>query len=384
MIALLSLPILFAVLVYVLMWPDKAQKVAGWLWTGLSKAWRAGDRTAVRLRVQGEVNDATSDLLRDAPQELIEGKLKIKWSDVDEAKGVLRDGEVVVFMRRSDQHETNVANALMTYLPRAVVPRARRYVGSATMRAADLTIARNVLAGPLGSPGALDEFFDNHLEPACAEDEAVQSGFAKMDEIDLHGWLVRILLPEYRRLGARLYPGEPDADCVGDALKFADWLHCLAVREPEDNSSKLDYKGKHLRAAIVFVANWHKLNEKGADPYRKHAKRLIYSGNYDSVYLLARDDKIDAAIEVAKQLETDGRVVSVDIKRFALREDFKRRKLAKDRGVIVYIRPRTLAEGAPTEPDEDLGESALDPLDPTGEIAVSRTSPASAVDQHQS
>jgi hypothetical protein len=380
---LLGLPFLLAALVYVLMWPDKAQKIAGWIWTGVSKVVRAADRSAVRLRVQGEVNDATADLFRDAPSDLLEGKLRIKWSDADEAQGFLRDGEVVVFMRRSDHHEENVAGALMAYLPQAVLPRARRYVGSDTMRAADMTIARNVLSGPIGTTGALDAFFDNHLDPACAADESFRSRVREVDEIDLHGWLTGILLPEYRRLGAQLSPGEPDDECIADAEAFARWLHGLAVREPEDNTYDLNYRGKNLRATIILVANWHKLNERGPDPYRKQAKRLIYSGEFDSVYMLARDDKIDPACEVAKQLEPDGRVVSVSIHKFALREDFKRRKLAKDHAVIIRIRPRSLAEGGPAKPDEDLDPpgTRLQPVEPTGEITASKSSASSLSDE---
>src|SRR5207247_775211 len=153
-------------------------------------------------------------------------------------QAVVREGDVIVFMQRSDHHEQNVANALMAYLPKALIPRARRYVDADTMRAVDLTIAKGVLGVSKEAPGAMQAFFEDHLDPACAEED-LRARVLEIDEIDLHGWLVRILLPEYRILGDQLYPGQATDDCLSDAEAFARWLHKLAARDPGDDSMPL-------------------------------------------------------------------------------------------------------------------------------------------------
>lgn len=51
-----------------------------------------------------------------------------------------------------------------------------------------------------------------------------------------------------------LHPGEPDRVCVKDSEEFARWLHKLASRAPGDDTQSLSYKGRYVRAAVIFVA----------------------------------------------------------------------------------------------------------------------------------
>src|SRR5271166_5697550 len=99
--------------------PEKAQMIAGWAWSGIARIFRRADRTAVALRVQGHINGSTKHVFESLPEGLVEGKLKLRWSNAEEATGLIRNGDVVVFMQRSDRHEENVAHALMVYLPKA-------------------------------------------------------------------------------------------------------------------------------------------------------------------------------------------------------------------------------------------------------------------------
>ena len=370
LVATIGLP-LFVVL-YVLLMPDKAQMIAGWLWSFVARVFRRADKKAVALRVQGEINSARSVLVENAPEHLIDGKLKIRWTDADQAQATVRDGDVVVFMRRSAHHEENVAHALMAYLPRAVVPRVRRYVDPNTMRAADLTLAKAVLGGADASEGSLNVFFEQHLDPARDEDDGLRAKIAEMDEIDLHGWLLRVLLQEFRHLGDALYPGEADPRCEADADGFARWLHRLAARAPGDDTLPLAYEGPYLRVAVVLVAIGRKLAEKGSEPYRKQAKRLIYSGKYDAVYLMGRDHNIWAVEEIAESLSRDGRVQSACWHEYALRPDFKKRKLQRERAIVACLRARTRVATGAGVPDESLSDVEVEAFDPTEEIRAYR------------
>lgn len=56
-----------AVVAYLLLLPDKAEKVAGWLWTPIAKVFKNADKTKVAFKVQGEVNTARAALLKNAP-----------------------------------------------------------------------------------------------------------------------------------------------------------------------------------------------------------------------------------------------------------------------------------------------------------------------------
>lgn len=359
---------IIAIVFYAFMWPEKAEKVVGWAAALVAHIVRRVDRTAVAYSVQGDINSARTELLRNAPGELIDKKLKIKWADVAEAEALIKEGEVLVVMQRSQHHEENVAHALMAYLPKAMLPRARRYLDKQRMRAADLLVARAVLSQDETPAGTISVFFDAHLDPARSESKDLKKKIDELDEIDLQGWLTRVLLTEYRVLGDELYPGEPDKTCRRDAEEFARWLHQLAVRKRGEWPT-LIYRGRYFRVGVIWVAEWGKLEEYGLEPYRKRAKRYLYGGQFDAVYLMARDDNIPAVEQLVANLETDARVASAICYRYPLRSDFKKRKLHRSRAIVACLRRRKIA-GEPMPPevedDADLGEERYEPALGTG------------------
>lgn len=166
----------------------------------------------------------------------------------------------------------------------------------------------------------------------------------------------------------------PDARSQADAEAFARWLHRLAAREPGDFSTALSYEGPYFRVAVIFVAIPKTLAEKGADPYRKRAKTLVYSGQYDAVYLIARDRNMWAVREVVSKLEADGRVDSTSCLEFRLRPDFAKRKLKRDRSVVACLVPHG---GTPADQllNDELEELQIDRYTPSeidGERKTSR------------
>lgn len=350
---------------YVLFFPEKAEKLGGWVAGIVANVFKRGHRTAIALKVQGAINTARAELLRNAPSHLIERKLKIKWAKTaEEATSLLREGEVLVVMQRSSHHEENVAQALMAYLPKAMLPRARRYVDPQRMRAADLLVARSVLAQSGEQSGALSAFFDQHLDPAREESEDLKTKITELDSVDLQGWLVRVLLAEYHRLGEQLHPGEPEQTCRQDAEEFAKWLYRLATREPGSNKSSLSYDGRYFRVAAMFVAATGRLQDEGLRPYYRRARRLLWQDKFDAIYLMARDPNIDAVLELAERLEKDVRVEQVARYRYRLRPDFKKRtNIHRDEAVLVCLRRRQgPSEGVPL-PDDELPIPGEDDLD---------------------
>jgi hypothetical protein len=341
--------------------PDKAEKVFGWLATAISKIWHKADRAAVAWSVAGQINDASATLLESAPEGLIQHKIKIKWTGADEAEALLREGEVLVCMEKAEHQERNVANALMAFLPKTMLTHARRYLDGQRMRAADLIVAKGLLDQDGSKPGALDVFYSDHLDPARNSGKDLCEKIDELDAIDLQGWLVRVLLAEYLRLGVELHPGEPDPEVLREAEEFARWLHDISAREPGTEVGSLNFKGRYFRVAVIFVGIKAKLADEGLKPYRKRAKRYIYRDEYDAIYLMARDDNMVAVEALAQNLESDGRVADVATYRYPLRADFKTRYgLNRDRSIISCVRRRRIADPLPDEVEKEF-EDGLDP-----------------------
>lgn len=326
-------------IVYVLLYPERAKTIAGWLWMGLSQIWKGLDRRAVANRVEGAINTAREKLLRNAPDDIIQGKLKIKWTTAEEAEAIAREGNVVVFMRESSRHEENLANAVMAYLPKAVLPRARRYYDHERIMSVDLTLAKSILMQREKTPGALDLFYERHLDPVRRKQPGVLEKLEEIDEIDLQGWLTRVLLVEYKKLGDQLFPGEPKLEISQDAESFAQWLHGLATREPGADTESLVFRGKFLKVGIIWVAIRERIEQEGLDPYRRRASSYIGKERLDAFYLMARDNNIPPVLQLAKEFQENPQIALVNVFRYRLRHDFPARVLPRERAIIVRLVP---------------------------------------------
>ena len=113
---------------------------------------------------------------------------------------------------------------------------------------------------------------------------------------------------------------------------------------------------------MVFVATRAVLDHHGLDPYRQYAKRLIYQQKVNAVYLMGRDDNIDAVRAIAASLETDGRIASQEVYEYPLRGDFvARKRLRRERAIPVCLRRRRQDEASEVDfeapedfPDEEI------------------------------
>ena len=56
--------VLLGLISYVLLAPEKAERIAGWIWRGISMVWKSADKRAVGYRVQGRINQGRADLLK--------------------------------------------------------------------------------------------------------------------------------------------------------------------------------------------------------------------------------------------------------------------------------------------------------------------------------
>lgn len=342
---------------YIAFFPEKFEKIVGWVTAGVARVYHKADKTAVAMKVQGEVNSMRALLERTAPQ-ILDKRLKIRWTTAEEAEAVVRGGDVLVFMRDSRRHGENVATAVMAYLPKALIPRGRRYVDADTMKAVDLTVAKAIFTLEDSSEGALDVFYERHLDPARAGSDRLKQKIAEIDAIDLHGWLSRVLLVEYRRLGDALHPAEPDEECLEEAEDFADWLAKLASREKHGS---LSFRGRYLSVAIVFVARPELLERYGVAAHRRRVKQHLYRDKFDSIYLIARDPNLYAVEEVLDSLASDALIASHTKFVFRLRRDFHARtKLRRENSICVCLRRRGGVEPVEEISDEDVLDLPLE------------------------
>ena len=342
--------LILLITVWVVLHVDQVSKIVGYLASGLAVVWRTADRTAVKYRVEGDVNSSVKALLERAPADVFEGKLQIKWVSGSQAQALIKEGKVLVCMRRSAHHEENIANALVAYLPKAVVPRARRYASRRTMRAVDLVLAKSLLVRSGLGAGYLQVFYDQHLEPALDADEVLKKKVERTDAIEISGWLTRIYLVELRAYGDRLYPSESHARYALETERFHSWLYTLASR-PSGALRPLAFDGELLRIGMIMVAKRPKLEREGLRPYLRWFDIYMNEMKVDSIYVVGSDETIDAVKAVASSLKDDPRVESLTEYEYSHGRQFRARVAPRQRAICLVVRrlagaPHYIAAGA--------------------------------------
>jgi hypothetical protein len=305
-------------------------------------------------RLEGGIVAGARAQAEDAP-DLVRGRPKIRWKLAGTPSAEIVDGEVVVRLTRSRHPAENLAAALTTYLPKALIPTAREHVHPKTMQAVDLVFAKGMVAATHGLPLALEVL--NHAENARSiwTERGMESRVRQIDRIDLHGWMVRILLPEFQRVAGGLAPGfGRTPELVEETSRFAGWLYRLATRLPGEYVP-LSYPGRYFRVAIVMVGNQRYIDHHGIAPHFSRAKTYMYRGGRQVVYLLARDDKIPYARDVLRRLRRDGKIATAHAYEYRLRQDFTHRVgLERSHAIVACVRVR---EQRPPEYHRELLET---------------------------
>lgn len=362
--------LLLLILGYAVFRTDSFEKIVGWMWLGLSSIYRGADRNAVRLRVQGEVNTALNDALAAAPSELREGKLKIKWVAPEEVQTIISGGDVVVCLQRSRFHEENVANAVMAYLPKAIVPRARRYMAIKTMQSVDLVLAKAVVGRVKTSGGGtMQAFLERHLDPALAHDEVLRKKVKRTNAIDITGWLTRIFLDEIKFFGDRLYPGESSYTYIQEADGFHSWLYGLAIR-PRGLDIQLWFRGDLIRVGMIMVARKVVLTEQGIRPYLRWIDRYAEGMKMDSIYIIASDSTIPYAKRLIKYGSLTERIDSVAEYEYRPRPEFRSRVPVRKHVFCAVLRYRPLEVVAEEMDEHEItGEDLQTLIESLDEVA---------------
>lgn len=325
-----------------------------------ARAADAARRTAERAReVESErlaraLTSATRLAFADAPGDLLSdaGVLTVQPDERDAPRAWRDAGGLVVVIRPSDDPGETATNLLIAYVARTLLTDARRHLPETVMCAADLRLARTLIAA---EPALRDarHAFDARVAASCGDDPELEERWRQVDAIDVHGWLLRILLPEFRRVGEALGEGAVRETSKVAAEEFLEWLHRLARRPPGDRSVPLTHVGGNdFRVGVVLVGDARYVARRGLRPHLERAIAKMYDEKVDVLYVAGRGKR---GVELTRfgvydELVGCERVARAEAHEFRLRPDFRKRVgLDRSRAFVGRI------EMEPWEPHERPG-----------------------------
>jgi len=279
------LAVAVGVILYLVVFPDKAQQLTALLYTAVSWVYTRFRSRARGKRIESRINSACEKLARQHP-EVVPHPIRLQWvgDDHDEVLQWLeRDGLIVCVHGSGDEAgDTHAAAAAVVH--KGVLKKARSYIPKSLMTAVDMA-ATHMLLAAIGDPEAYAKFAEN-LEDALS-DQAARGWFNKLAQIEDRGYFTRILLPELNTLGERRFGAVPDDDTRVEAEEFTNFVHAIASRE-RGEEVRLSFRGRTIRAAVILFTKAETLQEHGLDAH-VHRVELCLDSGIERFYLAALD-----------------------------------------------------------------------------------------------
>jgi small subunit ribosomal protein S1 len=266
----------FIIVIIYLLYPEKVERAKILIDKALAYVSEKHERRYISKSIEHNINSNIEKFDRES-EGILPYKIRVEWVDVDSIESYLRENALIIKMKNHRNQSKNFALAVREYVPRALIPTARRYVHKELMKAIDYVVSKNILAV---DPNALNYFID----VTAREVDKIKEPVKEIEEINRRGHATRILLSEYKKL-SYLYPSEPKPDIHEETKNFELKVYRLATKKPEE---KVDttYLGKYIKAAVVPIAKIETLEDFGLEAHMKFIREALEKG-INTFYIVA-------------------------------------------------------------------------------------------------
>lgn len=154
---------LVAVIAYVAIYPEKAEKFAGWFLSLFNFGIKKLRQRSITSSIQGNINDFARSINRQV-KGVMPYNLRLRFvQSVDRAEISPDKRMVIVRVRDTLQDDRNLVNAMMSFCSIGVVPQARRFLSEPMNSAINVTMTRKLLNG-LKHYSALQYLYDEVID----------------------------------------------------------------------------------------------------------------------------------------------------------------------------------------------------------------------------
>jgi transcription antitermination factor NusA-like protein len=288
-------------------------------WWGSLYRWL--EKKQVAAEVQAFINVHTEPIAREAPG-VLPYTARVEYVGAQDVLEMLKEGEVILRMKRHANQEQNIVNATLLYLSKGLLPRARRHLAPDLRKATDYVIAQKVFDSSRES-GASSYFIEHVLEPALRESELLREMALALGRMDAEGTFTRIYLSEILEMGERLPTLMVAEGIEMETVAFVRFLADLSERAASAVGA-LDYRGARLKISLLLVARKGKLEEEGLGPYIRRLNRFIAAGT-PGIYICARGDhNVQSVLRLVKYVHRLGMLSVLQARAFEMAVDGQR------------------------------------------------------------
>lgn len=283
---------------YVLMNPEKAERVASWLYKLLRFASSKAERLYVKYSTQSTVNSFLSKLHKSVPGIAVD-KVSLEWinENITETE-FLESGELVIRMKQSRNDNRNLINATVTFVSYSLLQKAKHYIAKYQKEALNLFATSKILEEEC--PHTMGEFVSCYLSEAMDNDK-INSLYEKFEEIHKINIFFPVLITELNFLGEKVFgKAKKASDIYEEVNQMINFLYRYSQRKLSEDTIS-DYAGTHCKFAIRIVGKKYKVHTEGKRIYINDIKNI--SPNVETIYLISDQGLKPFVNEIKKELE---------------------------------------------------------------------------------
>lgn len=251
--------------------PEKAEKWVSLFLKLFAYGSERAERNYMATNIQATIAEKRKKL--GMGRDVLAYGVQVKWTNKDSAEVDLRDNKVIAMMRPFRSQAKNFASVVSLYVPRALLPRSRRYVDKKLMTSIDYIISKTILED---NPIAMQYFIHRQVQEYSEETKKMIEMVALIHDI---GRLTRLLIPELQDLSG-LYPLEPNPEVYEETVKLAKEIHRFEtiVKPTEDEAGAGIFSGQYIKMAIIPVGKAEKLFVSGIQTHLNFISERVNEG----------------------------------------------------------------------------------------------------------
>lgn len=306
LVALGGISVPAVAIIFLLFYPEKIEIWSSLLWKAISNIKQfAGfaHKRYVKHDLQGRINEFTKGLSKKAPY-LASKQVQVQWTEAEDTSrdSFLRDGKVIVRLRRDDPTETNFVHATYLLVSANLLHKLKKYISPSQSQAVDLKVTTDLLR--LEKPSTVDLFLEEYLHPktikAGAKIPQLLETFDKMDE---SGLFYQILLQELEFLGSKVFLSakHKNTKIIVEVQQATEFLKRIAERKVGEDVP-LDFKGEYCCFGVVIMGKKANITSSG-DAYITYIRKALIPKGIDTLYIVGVQENKPVIDNVCMALE---------------------------------------------------------------------------------
>lgn len=291
------------VLIYLLLFPEKIEIWSSLLWKAASNIKRFATfahKRYVKHDLQGRVNEFTRGLSKEAPY-LAGKQVKVQWAEPPDVnrEGFLRDGQVIVRLRRDDPQETNFVHAAYLVVSTSLLYKLKRYMSPSQGHAVDLKVTTDLLR--VEKPSTVGLFLEEYLHPKTTKPGSkIPQLLDVFEAIDEGGLFYQILLQELEFMGDKVFLGAKHKNnkIVVEVTSAIQFLETVATRNVGEEVP-LYFDGDYCCFPIVIMGKRAKMTPSG-EVYTAYIQKNLIPKRIETLYIVGTSENknvIDSVCE---------------------------------------------------------------------------------------